>query len=178
MNTIFKILLTLVLLVTFRLSFASNDSILIYSFYQNKFKLNTPFVLYVDHQKIDSITTSYTIFHPCSLGELVHTIPFEYYKVKDKSLLCFFHGDEDYSKISEKYVRQYIDTLKYFFKDESSIEIISWGTKKIKINDCIDICDPIIFGIIIKNGKIIHESYAKSRFYWQNFIQYNIDYKH
>jgi len=158
---------------------AQNDTILLYNYYYNEYKIEK-FVLYVDQKVLNDSSKIYTLFSPCSWHELISTIPSEFHKVKNKALICFFYGNEDYSKIEEDYVMKYLDTLKTFlykeFDKDAEFKLISWEKKEIKIIRGLGICDPPIFGVIIKNGKIIQESYAKSRLYWQNHIRYNIDY--
>ena len=110
---------------------AQNDTLLLYDYYYNNFKAEK-FILYVDIRILEDSSKICTVFAPCNWYELISTIPLEFYTVKKKALICFFFGNEDYSKYEKDYVMKYIDTLKIYFGNEDKFIPISWEKKKIK----------------------------------------------
>ncbi|MDX9773703.1 MAG: hypothetical protein RBT02_09855 [Bacteroidales bacterium] len=153
---------------------AQNDTLLFYDFYYDQFKFDK-LILYVDQKILNDGSKICTVFTPCNWYELISTIPLEFYIVKKRALICFFNGKEDYSKIKEDYVVNYWNTLKDFFDEEDEFELISWEKRQLKRIKGPGICDPPIFSLIVKNGRIMQETYAKSRLYWENYIQYDFD---
>ena len=159
-------------LLIFQPTKASNDSLLIYNYYYKLFAVDT-FILYIDQKDLADSSSIYTFYSPCSLPDAMSMIPKEFYKVNNKSLLCFFHGDEDYTKITKDYMLKYLDTIKPFFKRKEQFTIISWDKKLLKRIGIIEICDPPLFKVLVKNGKIIQEFECNKMLYMDNFIQYN-----